>query len=211
VDVSQDVIIREEDCGTEKGLVMPIGVAAPDGTLLLHDKVETSVFSRTLATDVEVEGTLLGRAGEDVGDVMIDQLLKAGVTELKDRAGLTCESRGGTCPKCYGRSIASGKLVDIAEAVGIITAHSLGEQGTQLTMRTFHTGGVASADDITQGLPRVTELFEARNPKGESPISAYSGRITIDEAERTRRLVIKADEGSEWIAYPVAPRERLFY
>jgi len=209
VDVSQDVIIREEDCGTEKGLVMPIGVAAPDGTLLLHDKVETSVFSRTLATDVEVEGTLLGRAGEDVGDVMLDQLLKAGVTELKVRSVLTCESRVGTCAKCYGRSLASGKLVDIGEAVGIIAAQSIGEPGTQLTMRTFHTGGVASADDITQGLPRVQELFEARTPKGESPIAEFSGRVEIDDSERTRRIILTPDDGSEPIAYPITKRSRL--
>ncbi|WP_298456450.1 DNA-directed RNA polymerase subunit beta' [uncultured Cellulomonas sp.] len=209
VDVSQDVIIREEDCGTERGLVMPVGVAGPDGTLRRHDKVETSVYSRTLATGVEVDGRTIGESGEDVGDVLIDALLEAGVTELKIRSVLTCESRVGTCAKCYGRSLATGKLVDIGEAVGIIAAQSIGEPGTQLTMRTFHTGGVASADDITQGLPRIQELFEARTPKGEGPIAEFTGRVTIDESERTRRIVLTPDDGSEEIAYPITKRSRL--
>ena len=151
----------------------------------------------------------LGEAGEDVGDVLIDALLEAGVTELKVRSVLTCESRVGTCAKCYGRSLATGKLVDIGEAVGIIAAQSIGEPGTQLTMRTFHTGGVASADDITQGLPRIQELFEARTPKGEGPIAEFTGRVTIDETERTRRIVLTPDDGSEEIAYPITKRSRL--
>jgi DNA-directed RNA polymerase subunit beta' len=209
VDVSQDVIVREEDCGTERGLTMPIGVATADGTLRRHDKVETSVFSRTLATDAEIDGQVIGSAGDDIGDVLLDRLLAAGVESLKVRSVLTCESRVGTCAKCYGRSLATGKLVDIGEAVGIIAAQSIGEPGTQLTMRTFHTGGVASAEDITQGLPRVQELFEARTPKGESPIAEFSGRITIDEADRTRRLVLTPDDGSEEIAYPITKRSRL--
>ena len=209
VDVSQDVIVREEDCGTERGLTMPIGVATAGGTLRRHDKVETSVFSRTLATDAEIDGQVIGSAGDDIGDVLLDRLLAAGVESLKVRSVLTCESRVGTCAKCYGRSLATGKLVDIGEAVGIIAAQSIGEPGTQLTMRTFHTGGVASAEDITQGLPRVQELFEARTPKGESPIAEFSGRITIDEADRTRRLVLTPDDGSEEIAYPITKRSRL--
>ncbi|NMR18869.1 DNA-directed RNA polymerase subunit beta' [Cellulomonas fimi] len=209
VDVSQDVIVREDDCGTERGLTMTVGVAGSDGTLRRHDKVETSVYSRTLATTVEVDGTVIGNPGDDVGDVLIDQLLDAGVTELKVRSVLTCESRVGTCAKCYGRSLATGKLVDIGEAVGIIAAQSIGEPGTQLTMRTFHTGGVASADDITQGLPRIQELFEARTPKGEGPIAEFSGRVTIDESDRTRRIVLTPDDGSEEIAYPITKRHRL--
>jgi DNA-directed RNA polymerase subunit beta' len=122
---------------------------------------------------------------------------------------LTCESRVGTCARCYGRSLATGKLVDIGEAVGIIAAQSIGEPGTQLTMRTFHTGGVASADDITQGLPRVQELFEARTPKGEAPIAEFSGRIAVEEGDRSRRLVLTPDDGSEEIAYPITKRSRL--
>ncbi len=209
VDVSQDVIIREEDCSTERGLTITV---AEDlgGTLVRHPKVETSVYSRTLAADVvDADGAVIARAGEDAGDVTIDRVIEAGVTEVKVRSVLTCESRVGTCAMCYGRSLATGKLVDIGEAVGIIAAQSIGEPGTQLTMRTFHTGGVASADDITQGLPRVTELFEARTPKGEAPIAEYSGTVTIDETERARRLVLTPDDGSETIGYPVTKRSRL--
>ena len=209
VDVSQDVIVREDDCGTERGLTMPIGVPGSDGALRRHDKVETSVYSRTLARDVEIDGEVIGHAGDDVGDVLLDRLLEAGVTELKIRSVLTCESRVGTCARCYGRSLATGKLVDIGEAVGIIAAQSIGEPGTQLTMRTFHTGGVASADDITQGLPRVQELFEARTPKGEAPIAEFSGRIAVEEGDRSRRLVLTPDDGSEEIAYPITKRSRL--
>ncbi|MCL3860036.1 DNA-directed RNA polymerase subunit beta' [Actinotalea sp. K2] len=210
VDVSQDVIIREEDCGTERGLTLPVAEAGADGTLRRHEKVETSIYARNIATDVVgPDGTVLAHAGEDAGDVVIDAIIEAGVTELKVRSVLTCESRVGTCAKCYGRSLATGKLVDIGEAVGIISAQSIGEPGTQLTMRTFHTGGVASADDITQGLPRVQELFEARTPKGEGTIAEFPGRVTIDETDRTRRIVLTPDDGSEEIAYPITKRSRV--
>lgn len=210
VDVSQDVIVREEDCGTERGLVLPVATIEADGKAVRHEKVETSVYARSLAADVSApDGTVVGHAGEDVGDVMIDAAIRAGITELKVRSVLTCESRVGTCAKCYGRSLATGKLVDIGEAVGIIAAQSIGEPGTQLTMRTFHTGGVASADDITQGLPRVQELFEARTPKGESPIAEYTGVIRIDDSERMRQLLLTPDDGSEEISYLVSKRMRL--
>ena len=210
VDVSQDVIVRELDCGTERGLTMPIAVPDTSGELVKHERVATSVFARTLATDVtDAKGNIIGRAGADVGDVLIDAFIEAGVTEVKVRSVLTCESPVGTCAKCYGRSLATRELVDIGEAVGIIAAQSIGEPGTQLTMRTFHTGGVASADDITQGLPRVQELFEARTPKGEAPIAEVAGRLTVDDSEATRKLVITPDNGDEPIAYPVTKRARL--
>ncbi|MBX9243235.1 DNA-directed RNA polymerase subunit beta' [Actinotalea ferrariae] len=210
VDVSQDVIVREEDCGTERGLTLPVAEALPDGSLRRHDKVETSIYARTVATDVVApDGTVVARAGDDAGDLVIAAALAAGVTEVKVRSVLTCESRVGTCAKCYGRSLATGKLVDIGEAVGIIAAQSIGEPGTQLTMRTFHTGGVASAEDITQGLPRVQELFEARTPKGEAQIAEFSGRVAIDESDRVRRIVLTPDDGSEEIAYPITKRSRL--
>jgi len=121
---------------------------------------------------------------------------------------LVCESKIGVCAMCYGRSLATGKLVDVGEAVGIIAAQSIGEPGTQLTMRTFHTGGVAGAD-ITHGLPRVQELFEARVPKGVAPISEVAGRVRIDETDKTRKIVIIPDDGSEEVAYPVSMRARL--
>jgi len=207
VDVSQDVIVREDDCGTERGLTMPI---VEPGTTTIHERVATSVFARTLASDVaDAKGVRIAKAGADIGDVLIDALIAEGVTEVKVRSVLTCESTVGTCAKCYGRSLATRELVDIGEAVGIIAAQSIGEPGTQLTMRTFHTGGVASADDITQGLPRVQELFEARTPKGEAPISEVTGVLKVDDSEATRRLVVTPDNGDEPVEYPVTKRARL--
>ncbi|MFE6969152.1 DNA-directed RNA polymerase subunit beta' [Isoptericola sp. NPDC057653] len=209
VDVSQDVIIREEDCGTERGLTLPVAERIGD-VLAPHPRVETSIYSRTFATDVvDADGNVVAEAGSDAGDVVIGKVIAAGVESVKVRSVLTCESRVGTCAKCYGRSLATGKLVDIGEAVGIIAAQSIGEPGTQLTMRTFHTGGVASAEDITQGLPRVTELFEARTPKGEAPIAEYTGTVAIEDTERTRHLVLTPDDGGEEIRYPVTKRARL--
>lgn len=140
--------------------------------------------------------------------MLIDQLVHHGVEEVKTRSILTCESKVGTCAMCYGRSLATGKLVDIGEAVGIIAAQSIGEPGTQLTMRTFHTGGVAG-DDITQGLPRVVELFEARTPKGVAPISEAAGRVRIEETEKTKKIVITPDDGSDETAFPISKRARL--
>ncbi|WP_417217243.1 DNA-directed RNA polymerase subunit beta' [Arthrobacter sp.] len=210
VDVSQDVIVREADCGTERGLTVPIAYVDEIGTVRMHETVENSAYTRTLAVDVVDEsGKVLAEAGSDVGDVVIDELFAAGVQEIKVRSVLTCESAVGTCALCYGRSLATGKTVDIGEAVGIIAAQSIGEPGTQLTMRTFHTGGVASAEDITQGLPRIQELFEARTPKGVAPISEVAGRVTIEDAEKQLRIVITPDDGSEEIAYPVLRRARM--
>ncbi|MEE6287485.1 DNA-directed RNA polymerase subunit beta' [Georgenia sp. MJ173] len=210
VDVSQDVIVREDDCGTSLGLTMAIAEPDSTGALQRLDTVETSTYARTLAQDVaDADGTVVAEAGADVGDVLIAKLIGAGVTQLKVRSVLTCESRVGTCARCYGRSLATGKLVDIGEAVGIVAAQSIGEPGTQLTMRTFHTGGAASAEDITQGLPRVQELFEARTPKGEAPISEAAGRVKVDDSERTRKLVVTRDDGGEDLSYPVSKRVRL--
>ena len=203
VDVSQDVIVREHDCGTRRGLVLPL--IDEDGAL--HQDVETSIHGRTLAVDVKDEaGNVLAAAGSDVSDGLIEKLFKAGVKEVRVRSVLTCESAIGVCALCYGRSMASNVLVDIGEAVGIIAAQSIGEPGTQLTMRTFHTGGVASADDITQGLPRIQELFEARTPKGVAPISEVSGRVTIEDTEKSYKIVVTPDDGSEPQSYTVLRR-----
>jgi DNA-directed RNA polymerase subunit beta' len=201
VDVSQDVIIREEDCGTERGHLVDI----------TSEDVETTAYARTAAEDVvhPETGEVLAAAGDDLGDVKIAELVKAGITEVKVRSVLTCEAKTGTCAKCYGRSLATGKLVDIGEAVGIIAAQSIGEPGTQLTMRTFHTGGVASADDITQGLPRVVELFEARSPKGRSPIAEAAGRVEIEETDKARKVLVTPDDGDEVKEYVVSRRSRL--
>jgi DNA-directed RNA polymerase subunit beta' len=208
VDVSQDVIIRETDCGTDRGLGTAIGTKGADGVVRRHDEVESTAASRVLSEDVVVDGRTLASAGQELGLLVIDDLVAAGVEEVKARSVLTCESKVGTCATCYGRSLATGKLVDVGEAIGIVAAQSIGEPGTQLTMRTFHTGGVAG-EDITHGLPRVVELFEARTPKGVAPISEASGRIRIDDTDKTRKIVVVPDDGSEEIGYPVSKRSRL--
>ncbi|MGH3096769.1 MAG: DNA-directed RNA polymerase subunit beta', partial [Streptosporangiales bacterium] len=207
VDVSQDVIIREEDCDTDRGVNTRIADRS-DGTLVPADNVETQAYARTLAEDVEVGGELLAPAGTDLGDAVISRLVEAGVEQVRIRSILTCDARSGLCATCYGRSLATGKTVDLGEAVGIIAAQSIGEPGTQLTMRTFHTGGVAG-DDITHGLPRVVELFEARTPKGVAPITEVDGKIRMEETEKARRIVVVPDDGSDEIAYPTSKRSRL--
>jgi DNA-directed RNA polymerase subunit beta' len=207
-DVAQDVIIREEDCGTDRGLVLPIATRGTDGKLVKHDHVETSVYGRTLADDIEVKGEVLAKAGSDLGDRVIDALVAAGVDEVKIRSVLTCDSKVGQCAACYGRSLAAGQLVAVGEAVGIIAAQSIGEPGTQLTMRTFHTGGVAG-DDITHGLPRIVELFEARTPKGVAPIAETAGVVSFREDAKGKKIVVTPDDGGEEVAYPITRRQKL--
>lgn len=207
-DVAQDVIIREEDCGTDRGLVLQIGVRQESGGLAKYDHVETSVFGRTLADDVEVDGKVILAAGTDLGDRNIDELVAAGVDEVKIRSVLTCDSKVGQCAACYGRSLAAGQRVAVGEAVGIIAAQSIGEPGTQLTMRTFHTGGVAG-DDITHGLPRIVELFEARTPKGVAPIAETAGVVSFREDAKGKKIVVTPDDGGEEVAYPITRRQKL--
>ncbi|MEY3649965.1 MAG: hypothetical protein RL370_668, partial [Actinomycetota bacterium] len=207
-DVAQDVIIREEDCGTDRGLVLQIGVRQESGGLVKFDHVETSVFGRTLADDVEVDGKVILPAGTDLGDRNIEELVAAGVDEVKIRSVLTCDSKVGQCAACYGRSLAAGQRVAVGEAVGIIAAQSIGEPGTQLTMRTFHTGGVAG-DDITHGLPRIVELFEARTPKGVAPIAETAGVVSFREDVKGKKIVVTPDDGGEEVAYPITRRQKL--
>jgi DNA-directed RNA polymerase subunit beta' len=207
-DVAQDVIIREEDCGTDRGLVLPIALRQQAGNLVKHDHVETSVYGRTLADDIEINGEVLAKAGSDLGDRVIDALIAAGVDEVKIRSVLTCDSKVGQCAACYGRSLAAGQLVAVGEAVGIIAAQSIGEPGTQLTMRTFHTGGVAG-DDITHGLPRIVELFEARTPKGVAPIAEAAGVVSFREDAKGKKIIVTPDDGGEEVAYPITRRQKL--
>jgi DNA-directed RNA polymerase subunit beta' len=207
VDVSQDVIIREVDCGTERGSELTIGEKV-DGVLRPVDNLDTSASSRVLARDVEVDGTVVGTAGEELDVPRLEKLVADGAEKIRVRTVLNCESPVGTCAMCYGRSMATGKLVDVGEAVGIIAAQSIGEPGTQLTMRTFHTGGVAG-EDITHGLPRVVELFEARTPKGVAPIAEVTGRVSVEDTEKTRKIIVIPDDGSEEIAHQVSKRARL--
>jgi DNA-directed RNA polymerase subunit beta' len=207
-DVAQDVIIREEDCGTDRGLTLPIASRSQAGGLVKHDHVETSVYSRTLADDITVDGVVIAAAGSDLGDRVIDALVAAGVDEVKIRSVLTCDSKVGQCAACYGRSLAAGQRVAVGEAVGIIAAQSIGEPGTQLTMRTFHTGGVAG-DDITHGLPRIVELFEARTPKGVAPIAETAGVVSFREDVKGKKIVVTPDDGGEEVAYPITRRQKL--
>ncbi|MEV6966349.1 DNA-directed RNA polymerase subunit beta' [Hamadaea sp. NPDC051192] len=209
VDVSQDVIIREEDCGTDRAIPIHVGERA-DGTVVVHEFAETGGHARTLADDVTDDaGKLVASRGVDLNSIIIDALVKAGVETVRVRSVLTCESKLGVCAACYGRSLPTGKTVDVGEAVGIIAAQSIGEPGTQLTMRTFHTGGVAG-EDITQGLPRVQEIFEARVPKGKAPIAETPGRIRIEDGDRSRKIIIVPDDGSDEIVHDkISKRVRL--
>ncbi|MCH9679266.1 MAG: DNA-directed RNA polymerase subunit beta' [Actinomycetia bacterium] len=207
VDVSQDVIVREVDCGTERGSEIIIGEKV-DGILRPVDNLDTSAATRVLARDVEVDGTIVGNAGEQLDVPRLEALVASGAETIRVRTVLNCESSVGTCAMCYGLSMATGKLVDVGEAVGIIAAQSIGEPGTQLTMRTFHTGGVAG-EDITHGLPRVVELFEARTPKGVAPIAEVSGRIRIEDTEKARKIIVVPDDGAEEVAQQVSKRARL--
>ncbi|ANZ24265.1 MULTISPECIES: DNA-directed RNA polymerase subunit beta' [Rhodococcus] len=215
VDVSQDVIVRETDCGTPRGIEMVIaeperdGAGNETGRLVRDAHIETSTYARTLATDaVDADGNVVVTRGSDLGDPAIEALLAAGIRKVKVRSVLTCDTGTGVCATCYGRSMATGKLVDIGEAVGIVAAQSIGEPGTQLTMRTFHQGGVG--EDITGGLPRVQELFEARVPKGKAPIADVSGRVRLEDDDRFYKITIVPDDGGEEVVYDkLSKRQRL--
>jgi len=209
VDVSQDVIVRENDCGTTRGMPKTIAVDDGNGNLVRVEGLDTAVYARCLAADaVDANGNVVVEANSDLGDEEISRLIAAGISQIKVRSVLTCTAAQGCCARCYGRSLSTGHLVDVGEAVGIIAAQSIGEPGTQLTMRTFHTGGVAG-DDITQGLPRVVELFEARSPKGKSPLAEAAGVIRIDESDNRRKLVLVRDDGEDDVEYVVPRRARL--
>ena len=205
VDVAQDVIIREDDCGTTAGITW---VEKKEGDNVV-EPVTPHIIGRTALYDVThpQTGEVLIYANEMIEEEMGEKLKDAGVTEVTIRSVLTCRARFGACRLCYGRNLASGRMVDVGEAVGIIAAQSIGEPGTQLTMRTFHTGGVAG-DDITQGLPRVEELFEARKPKGQAVIAELDGQASISENKGRREITITSDDG-EATTYTVPYGARL--
>ena len=192
VDVAQDVIIREDDCGTDRGITV--------SAIMEGDELIEPLFDRLLGrfTAETVKDPKTGEAivGKDVmmDEAMAHKICDAGVTHVKIRSILTCDTPHGVCRKCYGMNLATGEEVEVGEAVGTVAAQSIGEPGTQLTLRTFHNGGVAGAEDITQGLPRVQELFEARNPKGRATVSEVDGVVdSIQEnpAEHTREITVK--------------------
>ncbi len=197
VDVSQDVIIREEDCGTTDGIEV---FEIRNGNEVV-EPFDERLVGRFLAEDLrdEATGELIMSRNKLITDADAKKILDAGVEEIKIRSVLTCRAKTGVCAKCYGANLAFNNIVSVGEAVGVIAAQSIGEPGTQLTMRTFHTGGVASADaeDITQGLPRVEELFESRRPKGAAILSRISGKIHIEEIKTTTNIIVTNDETGE--------------
>src|SRR4029078_4742216 len=195
VDVAQELIIREADCGTNLGVW--IDGVQPD-TANRRSYLEAKLFGRTLLQDVTLsDGTVIAKGtivGDDESALLRDD---PAVDRGRVRSGVTCDAELGVCALCYGRSLATGKEIELGEAVGVIAAQSIGEPGTQLTMRTFHTGGVAG-EDIAGGLPRVVELFEARTPRGSARLARTSGVVRLSEDEgRGRMLTIVGDDGGE--------------
>ncbi len=193
VDVAQEVIVREIDCFENRGEKVRGITVQPIGEI---EGIDDRVRGRYAAEDVyhPITGELLVHMNELVDYDKAQVIKKAGVTKMNVRSVLTCHSEHGVCARCYGMNLAHGGNVDIGEAVGIIAAQSIGEPGTQLTMRTFHSGGVASADDITQGLPRVEELFEARKPKRDATLAEISGKVQIVESKKKREVIITSEE-----------------
>ena len=198
VDVSQEVIVREEDCGTHEGIEIFDIKEGKETIESLHERL----IGRYLAEDFTNEnGEVLVSRNTLMNDREADIIVNAGVTHIKIRSILTCEAKSGICMRCYGSNLATGKGVQIGEAVGIIAAQSIGEPGTQLTMRTFHTGGVANAEDITQGLPRVEELFEGRRPKHLAIISEIAGVVSFQEIKRNRHVVVTDTKTGDFRTY----------
>ncbi len=198
VDVSQDVIVREEDCGTRDGIIVR---DIRDGNEIIEPMIDR-LEGRTVTEDIidPKTGMVIVAENEAVSAEQAKMIVKAGIEEVKIRSVVKCHSKVGVCAKCYGHNLASGKMVDVGETVGIIAAQSIGEPGTQLTMRTFHAGGVAG-DDITQGLPRVEELFEARKPKGVAIVTEVSGIATLSETNNKREVTVSNSETGEAATY----------
>ncbi|MDC3425511.1 DNA-directed RNA polymerase subunit beta' [Aquibacillus sp. 3ASR75-11] len=204
VDVAQDVIVREEDCGTDRGLTVQ---SITEGTEMIEPLIDR-LIGRTafqIVKHPETDEILVG-LNEVITEDLAKQIVDSGIEKVIIRSAFTCNTKHGVCKKCYGRNLATGDEVEVGEAVGIIAAQSIGEPGTQLTMRTFHTGGVAG-DDITQGLPRIQELFEARNPKGQAVISEIDGVIQdINEVKDKQELVVQGDVETRTYTAPYGAR-----
>lgn len=202
VDVAQEVIISEEDCGTDRGFIVTELYNNDDKSVIvpLHDRLVGRYSQKDIFHPETKE--LIVASGEMINEALADEIVYAGITSVEIRSVLGCNAKGGVCRKCYGRNLATGDVVDLGEAVGIMAAQSIGEPGTQLTMRTFHDGGVAGGADITQGLPRIQELFEARNPKAKSIISEIEGEVTnlIDNAGRMEVVITNDLETRSYLA-----------
>ncbi len=193
VDVAQDLIITEHDCGTNKGFCLrPL---TSEGKIMIG--IAERIAGRTALHDIEVNGKLIVKSGEIITHAIADEIEAAGINEVWVRSPLACGLKKGVCQKCYGHDLSSRQLVPIGEAVGVVAAQSIGEPGTQLTMRTFHTGGVRSAEDITQGLPRIEQLFEVRRPRKVCILAGLDGTVSEIVSEGKRRVVIINDEGEK--------------
>ena len=213
VDVSQEVIVREDDCFESRGeKVRGISVAELMSGKQSIESLEDRLRGRTAAEDIidPATGEVLVHLNEPIDYQMARDIVARGITKATVRSVLTCRTENGVCARCYGENMAHGGKVDVGEAVGIIAAQAIGEPGTQLTMRTFHTGGIAGADDITQGLPRVEELFEARKPKRDAILAEIAGTVSIQETKKRRELVITSDEDpKDTKAYQITYGSRL--
>ncbi|MEG0459088.1 MAG: DNA-directed RNA polymerase subunit beta' [Vagococcus sp.] len=209
VDVAQDVIIRETDCGTDRGLDIK---AIREGNEIIETLEERMLgrYTRKSIFHPETGAKIMG-ANEIITEDLVKEITDAGIEEISIRSVFTCNTKHGVCKHCYGRNLATGSEVEVGEAVGTIAAQSIGEPGTQLTMRTFHTGGVAG-DDITQGLPRIQEIFEARNPKGVAVVSEVAGEvieISEDASDRTKEVIVKGTTDTRTYSVPYTSRMKV--
>ena len=207
VDVAQDVIIREDDCGSDRGLVISDIATGKEMVEPLSERLNGR-YTRKTVVHPETGEQIIGE-DELITEAIAAQIVAAGIKEVTIRSVFTCKTRHGVCKHCYGVNLATGDAVEVGEAVGTIAAQSIGEPGTQLTMRTFHTGGVASSEDITQGLPRIQEIFEARNPKGEAVITEVTGEvveITEEAATRKKEVTVKGETDTRTYEVPFTAR-----
>ena len=207
VDVSQDIIVREHDCGTHEGLIV---YDIKDGNQII-EKMQERIIGRYVVNDVYDPNTkeLIVDTETMITEEIADRIVNAGIEKLEVRSVLACRSKHGVCQKCYGMGLARRSLVSIGESVGIIAAQSIGEPGTQLTMRTIHSGGVAGVADITQGLPRVEELFEARKPKGVAIISEIAGKVKIKETKKKKEVVVTSKDDSRTYTIPFGSKMKV--
>ena len=206
VDVSQDIIIREDDCGSHDGIIVE---DIKDGNQII-EPLQERLVGRYPVDDIKnpETGELIVDTDKMITDSIANKIVAAGITKVKVRSILECKSMHGACAKCYGMGLATRERVNLGESVGIIAAQSIGEPGTQLTMRTFHTGGVAGGD-ITQGLPRVEELFEARNPKGLAIISEIDGTVKINDDKKRKEVVVTGKDNSKTYAISFGSKLRV--
>lgn len=211
VDVSQDLIIRELDCCVDWEEVAGLRVKAFMDSKEVIESLEERITGRWSVEEIKhpETGKLIVPADTMINPRQARKIIAAGIEEVKIRTALTCRSKVGVCAKCYGADMATGRPVQVGEAVGIIAAQSIGEPGTQLTMRNFHSGGIATAEDITQGLPRVEELFEARKPKGLAILSEFAGKVTVSDSKKKREVIVTNDETGSSKAYLIPYGSRI--